>query len=404
MFKTKHGAVFSLALTFLVSALAPGWAASPVTIDVVIPLSGNAAFLGHGEQVALQVLEKATNADGGIAGRPLHFNFLDDQTSPQTAVQLMSKILASNPPVVLGSNPLATCNAMAALITDGPVEYCFSPIIDFPAGSYIFSASTSEMALMAALIRYDRMRGWKRIAVIVTTDATGYAGLRDIKEVLKRSENKDVELVAAETFNGNAISVSAQLQLIKDAHPDTLIAYSTGAPIALVLRGLQDAGIDVPVATSGGNMTFAQMSAYRTFLPKNLYFPTAEWVVSSSAEDRKIHLPEGVVKAKEFLAAAYQAAGEKLPDAVANYSWDPAKIVVDALRKLGPDTTAEQLRNYIAHLQNYAGIDGVYDFQKSPQRGLSDDAVVMTRWSPEKNNWVIVSEPGGAPADVATAK
>src|SRR5262249_15433985 len=68
-------------------------AAAPYKIHVILPLTGGAAFLGKGEQQALQLFEKLVNQEGGINSEPLQFVFHDDQTSPQTTVQIANGIL-----------------------------------------------------------------------------------------------------------------------------------------------------------------------------------------------------------------------------------------------------------------------------------------------------------------------
>ena len=72
-------------------------------------------------------------------------------------------------------------------------------------------------------------------------------------------------------------------------------------------------------------------------------------------------------------------------------------LVVSALKKLGPNATAEQVRNHLANLTGFAGINGIYDFTKVAQRGLSDTSVYVTRWSSEKKTWLVVSESRGVP-------
>ena len=74
-------------------------------------------------------------------------------------------------------------------------------------------------------------------------------------------------------------------------------------------------------------------------------------------------------------------------------------IVVDTLKKLGPKATAQQGRDYIGSLKGYAGINGIYDFTKTPQRGLDVEGTVMTLWSPAKQTWEMVSKPTGIPLD-----
>ena len=58
---------------------------------------------------------------------------------------------------------------------------------------------------------------------------------------------------------------------------------------------------------------------------------------------------------------------------------------------------AVQLRDYIAQLKGFAGIDGIYDFTREAQRGLNLENAVVTLWDPEKKVWVPVSQPAGAP-------
>src|ERR1700744_6049665 len=123
-------------------------------INVILPLTGGGAFLGKAEQQALQQFEKAANSNGGIHGQPIKFVFHDDQSSPQVAVQLANPVKASNPPVILGSALVALCNAMAPLMKDGPVLYCFSPGIHPVSGSFVHSSSISTKELAAALLRY----------------------------------------------------------------------------------------------------------------------------------------------------------------------------------------------------------------------------------------------------------
>jgi len=112
-------------------------------INVILPLTGGASFLGKAEQIALQLAEKLVNENGGIQGRPLHLVIQDDQSSPQLAVQLASQVIARHPAVLIGSSLVAMCNAMAPLMTSGPVMYCMSPGIHPAKDSYVFTSSVS---------------------------------------------------------------------------------------------------------------------------------------------------------------------------------------------------------------------------------------------------------------------
>jgi branched-chain amino acid transport system substrate-binding protein len=379
------------ALAFIAALLCPSAlrAADPYNIDVVLPLTGPAAFLGTAEQRALQQAEAQLAKGEGIGGRPVKFVFHDDQSSPQTAVQLATQIASAKPAVVLGSAVVAMCNAMAPLMRRGPVLYCFSPGIYPAAGSFVFSSSNATKDLAAAQIRYFRLKGLTKLAVITSTDATGQDAARNIKEQLALPENKDIQLVGEQSFNPTDISAAAQVQRLKAADPQALIAWSTGAAVGTVFKAIQDAGLDIPVATTDGNMTYATMRQFADILPKQLYIPSPEWPQSD-----RIATPPEVTEAKKQFFAAFEGADAK-PDGASSFAWDPAMLVIGALRKLGPNATAEQVRAYFAGLKGVAGINGVYDFERVPQRGLDDSNVVVTRWNGQ--TWEVVSKPKGEP-------
>ena len=65
-------------------------------------------------------------------------------------------------------------------------------------------------------------------------------------------------------------------------------------------------------------------------------------------------------------------------------AWDPAMIVIDALRKVGPNATADQLHDYIENLHGYIGITGTYDFRDGSQRGIGVDSTMIMRWDPDE--------------------
>jgi branched-chain amino acid transport system substrate-binding protein len=374
------------------SAAPPAVAADPYDIDAILSLTGGASFLGKAEQQALQLLEKSVNADGGIQGRPVRFVFHDDQSTPQTAVQLANQVVANHPAVEIGANLVAMCNAMAPLMANGPVMYCLSPGIHPAEGSYVFTSSVSTIDLSRALLRYWRMKGLTKIAVMTSSDATGQDAEKGINGNLALPENKEMQVVAREHFTPTDVSVAAQIENIKAAQPQAFIAWSTGAPIGTIFKAITQAGLDVPVGTTDGNMTYAQMTQYAAFLPKQLYIPAAEWSTHGSAAKRD----PGVAAAQERFDAAHKAAGVT-PDVAAALAWDPGMIVVDALRKLGPGATAVQLRDYLGQLKGYAGVNGIYDFTAVAQRGLDVNDAVVTLWDPEKKVWTPVSQPTGTP-------
>jgi ABC-type branched-subunit amino acid transport system substrate-binding protein len=94
--------------------------------------------------------------------------------------------------------------------------------------------------------------------------------------------------------------------------------------------------------------------------------------------------------------AAFKAAGVA-PTTLSAYAWDPMNIVISAFKQIGPDATATQIRDYIANLHDFGGVNGSYDFRLGDQHGLGVDSVVLVKWSPAAGAVVAASQTGGRP-------
>ncbi len=382
-----------LSALLLASSLAggrPAAAEEPYDLHVIIPLTGNAALLGQEEQQFLTLLEGQVNREGGIRGRPLRLVFHDDQTNPQVAVQIATEVIAKHPPIFLGPSIVAECNAITPLLRDGPVMYGFSPGVHPDPGSNVFSVSTSTHDMMAALLRHFRLQGWTRVALITSTDATGQDVDKGIDQLMALPENKDLTIVAHPHFAIGDVTVSAQIERVRAADPQVLVAWTTGNAIATIFKGIIQAGLDIPIATTNGNQNRMQMVQYTGFLPKQMYYASSMF----PPHEGLITLDPRVETAQHAMQRAV-AAGGLNPDNQTSIVWDALLITVDTLRKLGPDATPAQVREHIAGITDFGGINGLYNFKEVPQRGLGADAAIVTRWDPEQQRWIWVSGPGG---------
>jgi branched-chain amino acid transport system substrate-binding protein len=356
-------------------------ALSAVDLPVLLPLTGNIAFIGMTVQRTLQAVERATNADGGIHGHPVRFVFYDDQASPVTALQLIASI-PKDAPAVFDAGPLATCRVTSGALRAGPVLYCLSPLFDPPRGSFAFSGSVSLADMFEAEFRYFKRKGWTRIALVETTDASGQFTSSVIARLVHDPSNGGITLVAEEHFGIGDLSVAAQIANVLAAKPQVIILGANGNAAGTVLHGLHDAGSTVPVATSTANMTLQQMDAYRDVMPPApaLLIAAPRWAVPSAVRPGPVK--DEVARFFRVLGAAGIA-----PDGATASAYDPAMIVIGALRHLGPAATATQLRDDLASY-NGPGAVGYYDFREAPQRGLTSKDTVMVCWDVAHHRWI----------------
>jgi branched-chain amino acid transport system substrate-binding protein len=362
---------------------------TPYTINAVLSLTGAAAFLGQSESKSLSIVADTVNKTGGVKGRPIAFHVVDDQSNPVLTVQLINGLIAQKVPMIFGPGFTATCAAtMALAMKTGPVMWCMAPGIYPDPNSYVFSTQSTTDQTMIVMVRYFRLRGWKRMAAILSTDASGQAFEHGLATALALPENRDVTLVGKEHMSPADISISAQAERIKASQPQVLMTLATGSPWGTIMRGVSDAGLTMPIGGGSGNLLITQLDQYKAFIPAEMYFAGNLAIAPES-------IGKGPIQdAQAVYFKAMKDAGIK-SDLGYIIGWDPAMILVSALRALGTNATAQQYRDYITNLHGWVGILGVYDFRDGMQRGIGQQSQIMDRWDKTKSEFTAVSRPAG---------
>jgi branched-chain amino acid transport system substrate-binding protein len=379
----------ALVAAFLAIAIGPATAADEtVELPTLLSVSGPAAFIGKEGLESVQLIAGLVNARGGIRGKMVHVALQDTTSSPSTAVQLLNQVISTHVSAVFGPTFTSECNALAPLITAGPVVSCFSPGVHPQAGTFMFSGGVGSDSMAHAIATYFRGRGWKRVGIIASTDASGQDFEENFDKALAEPGNSGLQLVAREHFSVSDLSVAAQITRLKAAHPQTVIVWTAGTGLGVALHGVHDVGLDVPIMAGNGNMVRQQLDAYEGFLPKSLMFPGILGMTPLASA------PPAVKAAQSRYFAAYAKAGLK-PDLPGALSWDPTQLLLDAYSSIGWNATAEQLRTWIASQRAWPGVNGVYDFAKFPQRGIGPDSCVIDSWDSKTHDFVAMSGAGG---------
>ncbi len=220
-----------------------GMAQATYSLDVILPLTGPSAFTGVTQQSAARAYETIINKTGGIHGMPLHFEFYDDQNDPKIAVQLVNQILTKHPTVILGPSTNAPCAAVAPLLVNGPVEYCFSPASAPPKGGYVFASAATLRDFEFADYEQLHRAGFRRFAVICSTDASGTASLQYAREWNEVLTNKNAQIVDIEAFAPTDLSIAAQVAKVKATNPDIIFLYTIGPAFGTVFTRIAECGI-----------------------------------------------------------------------------------------------------------------------------------------------------------------
>jgi len=387
----RRFAVLLVAALFTLGLGAPASAAEPYDMYAILSLTGPFAFLGNSEATALRTAQNVLNAEGGINGQPVQITIMDDASQPAVAVQLANSIIAKHVPVMFGPTYVASCLAVAPLVrANGPVQYCFAPTIHPPAGSYTFSASAASGDQAVETLVFAQAKGWKRLGLIATTDATGQDIEGTFTQALATGKFPGITIVDREHFAPGDVSIAAQIARIKASNPDAILATTVGTSTGTVFHALKDEGLDLPVITNLGNLQHAQLDGLTSVMPNQIYFTAPRFVA------RDVSGKGPVRDAQLQFYKAFNAQGID-PDVGNNLAWDVAFVVFDSLRHVGVNATPKQLLDYMEGLHSFAMTDGIYDYRGGDQRGVGLNSLVMARWDPAKRTWVTVSAPGGKP-------
>ena len=359
-----------------------------VKLPTILSVTGSAAFIGKEALESEQLIVALVNAQGGIRGKQVAVDLHDTTSNPATAVQLANQIISTKVAAIFGPTFTAECNAVAPLISSGPWVSCYSPGVHPKPGSFMISGGVGSDGMAAAIATFFRGKKWTNVAIIASTDASGQDFEENFDKVLAEPANSGLKLVEREHFAVSDLSVTAQMTRIKAANPQVVIVWTAGTGLGTALHGVHDVGLDTPIVAGNANMVRQQLSGYKGFTPKQLMFPGILGITPVAGESAAVKAAQKVY----FGAYAHEGLKPDLPGAL---SWDPTYLALDAYKALGWNATSEQIRVWITSQRSWAGANGVYNFEKYPQRGIGADSCVIDLWNEKAHDFVAVSGPGG---------
>ena len=364
---------------------------TPYVMHVILPETGQGSFLGVDQGKALKALVPLTNSQGGIDGHPLQMSIQDNVSSPATAVSLATPLVSSHVPLILNGSQVPTDAAVDALATpNGPFIYDLSPGVHPKSGSMVFSAGLSTTVMAQTYLTYLKSKGITKLAEINSTDGSGVDGWNQLKATLAKPQFSAFHLLAHETFDPTAVSVTSQLSVIKAQNPQALIIWTIGTPLGTVLQGMSSLGMEnIPTVTSDGNASYAELTHFSSILPQTFYFPVGPLYLPPS------DISNAAVRSQVQTFDKVVASSGGHPGNAWGLSWDAGQLLIRAVKKLGINATATQILNYMQNLHNVPGVFGLYNTSASDHRGLGVSNETMTEWN--GSSFTPVSGPAGAP-------
>jgi branched-chain amino acid transport system substrate-binding protein len=229
-----------------------------------LALGMSAAFSGPSRGLGIELYRGAMaylehiNRGGGVHGKKIVMKAYDDGYHPIPAIQNTIKLIAEDHVFVLfgyvGTPTVTRVLPLLKSYGDQSVYLLFpftgaQPHRQPPYQEYVFSLRASYQEETEGLVNRFVSVSRKRIGVFYQADAYGRGGWDGVRRAL--AKHGGLKIVAEATYRrGTPYSqrLNEQVDILKNAAPDAVIAIGSYAACAAFIRDARDAGWRIPVA------------------------------------------------------------------------------------------------------------------------------------------------------------
>jgi ABC-type branched-subunit amino acid transport system substrate-binding protein len=367
--KFRFLAVAACALAVSVPAMAEdGVSADTIVFGQAAVLEGPASALGTGMKAGLTAAFEEANKKGGVHGRKLKLNSVDDGYEPAKSITATKKLIEEDKVFsLIGPVGTPTSAATQPIATAANVPFVGS----FTGASFLRNPEFKNVINVRA--SYDaETEAWvkhltedlkiKKIAIFYQDDAFGRAGLSGFKKAM---DKRSMEIAGEGTYERNTVAVKSALLSLRRSEPEAVVMVGAYKPCAEFIKLSRQVGFN-PVFV---NISFVGASALAQELGAD-----GEGVIVSQV----VPFPwDASLKVVADYQAAIKAVDAKAqPEFVSLEGYLVGRLAIAALEKAGKDVTRESFLKAIKDTGTF-DIGGLkMTFGPSDNEGL--DKVFMT--------------------------
>jgi ABC-type branched-subunit amino acid transport system substrate-binding protein len=375
--------------------------AAPLHGQGEVLLGMSAAFSGASAQLGIELYRGSmayfqhVNDSGGVNGVKIRIKAYDDAYDPNKAILNSIKLIEEDrvfllfnyvgTPTVTRVLPVLTRFSTQQILLFFPFTGA-EPQRSPPYNRYAFNLRASYRDETAELVNYFMVSNRRRIGIFYQIDAYGRSGWDGVRSALQSYSTKIVAETTYRRGTPYTASMKTQVDILRAANVDAVIAIGAYAASAAFIRDAVDAGWDVPIANVSfvGSESMLQLlltegAAKQQDYTKNL----VNSQVVPSYEDLSLPAVREYRKMLDtYTPAPPPGFGDPaVPPAYSFVGFEGflnAKLLVHILSGMGSAPDALQLRDRVEQIQNYdLGIAAPVTFSRERNQGLN--AVYFTR-------------------------
>lgn len=304
------------------------------------------------------------NQNGGINGRQIDIVIEDDKGSPEEAARLTAKLIDEDKVVaIIAGGTSGNSRAAAPKAQSSHIPF-ISPSSTDPAvtqtGNYIFRACFVD-SFQGEVMASFAAKTLKAQKAAILFDFNAPYG-RGLTEYFELSFSKlGGRIVAKQSYTQGDADFKGQLSTIRASEPDVIYIPGYYGDVALIAKQARMIGLTQPLL-GGDGWDAPELWQLGGDALNGAYIST-----HYSIDD-----PSPAIQA--FVESYKQRYGNLLPDAHAALAYDAARLLFDAIARVG-STDSDKLREAMAQTKNFAGVTGVISMDAD--RNAVKPAVVL---------------------------
>lgn len=350
MFGMSYGVAYvrqALASLILACGAASAAQAADLTIVQVAPLSGVLASTGEQMVLGGKIYFDWVNENGGIHGTKIRHVVVDDGYKVDETVRLTREALQK--PEVLALFGFAGTANIAKLLSEGVLEAGGAPLVApytggealrKPYNPYIFHVRAGYADEAEHMVNQVVTLGMTRIAVMYQDDAFGKAGLAGVEEAAAR---RGLKLVAAAPYERNTDQVHGAVKTILAADAQAVIMISVNRSTAAFAAQYRGSG--------GGGQLFNISVVDPAELVKLAGVQAVHGLGISQVVPYPYMANRPAVREYQTLLQKYGKG--QAPSYTSFEEFLGAKVLVEGLRRAGPNPTRARLIQALESINNF---------------------------------------------------
>lgn len=325
-----------------------------ITIGTVTTNSGTAAAYGEAEVKGFELAVSEINAKGGINGKKVKLESMDDKGDATEASNAYNKLAGDNNVLAVAGPTISATTAAVAPLADQSKLVTIAPAAtsdSIETGNYLFRTcfKDSYQGEVAARFAAENLKV-KKVAVLYGTGDPYSSGVGEA--FAKAAEKLGLEVVDKESSSSaDDTEYSAQLQKIQASGAELLYApyyYSVAGPY--IIPQARSVGFEGYVMGPDG------YDGLKLTGDKSQYNKTY-YTTHYSADDNTN------TKVQDFIKS-YKSKNNAEPNTFAALGYDTIYMIKQAIEKAGKNATREDVRNAVASM-TFDGVTGKFTMDKS---------------------------------------